>query len=1030
MKKLIIFTLSLLLTFSLTVSATFNDIDKSNEYLKNSVDLISSFGITKGINENEFGVSQNVSREQMSAFLYRFLKKGKSLEGGENTTNFTDLEDSTYFGMISWANTKGIIKGTSLTTFNPKGGITLQDCYTMMVRALRYEEVETISYPYGYIEIAENLELDKGLPASLEYTDYLTRGDVAVILYNAFFAKTGVAETKQIEKLLGEGTPNATYVLQNKTEYPIFCEKYFDVVKAQYQVVATPSFSTDDNKNTSDFGYEAIEFKLDKENSDRTTDIPNSFYWNFENLNLDGAADDYILGNMELYFTVNKDNEIENIYYANCLMNKVEVNDIDFITVSNSTKNSYMISGDVNSAKVLSGEVRFNNIVGYFYNAPYNYVKPNYLNSDSEIQYLQRNEDNIRFITKNVIDADDQTYSFEISDIIQPADLSNNLFPDASATLIETLSQAYFGGLYSATFYDIDGDSRYEYIEYYPYSYAIVDTDDDYSFADDGIKDNVIYVNDAYINKTVKDDDFVIGYFNQEANTIYVAEIVKPIAAKVSDINIAKKTVKINNKTISVVDSWKLFDNYDAFNLFETAKYNIDKVQFNKFASVLNPAIYEAKEAEYYIYDGILVYVDNIKSNASLDNEHIVIITEPKEENWFETGAFNAKTGKREYLAYAWVDGEERYIPVEVDTDITNVFPKVSVESKAVYLDKICNYTVASNGNYTLTPIGGAVDEDGDKLGLSTDVEFVIKDKEDETLQAYGSYSEATFIKDIGKRFKLNDIMVTLTPDTQILIKDYDDEGDYEFRLYNYKTFTDSVIGNIYNVEFVIQEDTTYANRANLVFLYATAIDFDTESKVLGNSDRLILGYDARYDDDYYFDYTVFSPYSGKMEKVSGNKTASKDFDTTLNVGDIAKISNSKIDDKKATTEVLEKYWILDYDEEEDYIEVCKPNDLDNVEKFDVSKAELTYIKNLSYNISENRFYTDGAEGGKSSFATVVNDKTLKCNGNYWKKDKLTKATAEYAEMYIKHDEDLVEYGIVLVYKLTEDQIPVYCDLD
>ncbi|MFX5245348.1 S-layer homology domain-containing protein, partial [Acinetobacter baumannii] len=81
-------------------------------------------GITKGTTETKFGTDELVTRQQMAAFIYRLMKAGRSQEGGVNQTPFTDLEDSTYFYMISWANQTGVIKGVSETRFNPKGNIT------------------------------------------------------------------------------------------------------------------------------------------------------------------------------------------------------------------------------------------------------------------------------------------------------------------------------------------------------------------------------------------------------------------------------------------------------------------------------------------------------------------------------------------------------------------------------------------------------------------------------------------------------------------------------------------------------------------------------------------------------------------------------------------------------------------------------------------------------------------------------------------------------------------------------------------
>ena len=166
--------------------------------LDEAINRLETLGISKGITEDDFGEELNVSREQMAAFIYRFVNKGASLEDAENTTSFSDLKDPTFFGMIAWANNEGIIKGMSDTVFNPAGGITLQDCYTMVVRMFGYEDKKSLlGYPEGYITVAEQIGLSQDINKEA-YTDELTRGDVAIILNNALNKKSHVLDGKRI----------------------------------------------------------------------------------------------------------------------------------------------------------------------------------------------------------------------------------------------------------------------------------------------------------------------------------------------------------------------------------------------------------------------------------------------------------------------------------------------------------------------------------------------------------------------------------------------------------------------------------------------------------------------------------------------------------------------------------------------------------------------------------------------------------------------------------------------------------------
>ena len=188
-KKLTATILSAILLASMLatgICASFADIDAANAPLANAVDFLLESGITKGVIETEFGANQNVTRQQMAAFIYRAKNNGESPEGGDNTTPFTDLDDPTFYAMISWANESGIIKGVSATEFNPKGGIILQDAYTMLVRALGYED--NFAYPDDYISKAAEIGLGKNIDSSL--TSQLSRGEVAIVLHNAFGKKS------------------------------------------------------------------------------------------------------------------------------------------------------------------------------------------------------------------------------------------------------------------------------------------------------------------------------------------------------------------------------------------------------------------------------------------------------------------------------------------------------------------------------------------------------------------------------------------------------------------------------------------------------------------------------------------------------------------------------------------------------------------------------------------------------------------------------------------------------------------------
>ena len=182
-----------------TVSATvisgsaksFEDVAPESQYSE-QIEILSDMGIILGTSENSFSPNANVSREQMALLLYR-LMTGKDNAGRVNTSPFTDLYEPTYNGAISWANANGFILGTTFTTFDPRGGITLQDAIAMVTRALGQTNDKTASgYPWSYIDIGTRIGLTRGLE-KIEYTDTLTRAQTAALLFNALTADYVVA---------------------------------------------------------------------------------------------------------------------------------------------------------------------------------------------------------------------------------------------------------------------------------------------------------------------------------------------------------------------------------------------------------------------------------------------------------------------------------------------------------------------------------------------------------------------------------------------------------------------------------------------------------------------------------------------------------------------------------------------------------------------------------------------------------------------------------------------------------------------
>lgn len=159
-----------------------------------AVDFLAGLEIYKGKSADNQATEDDIERYQMALFVTRlatgYTDDALWASNGTNATTFTDVEGewvAKYMGAIAYAQANGIIEGYGDGTFGPHDGITYQNALTMVCRTLGYKNAD---WPWGYI--TKGIEL--GLTAGIEgvaYTDVLTRGEVAQILYNALFAEDG-----------------------------------------------------------------------------------------------------------------------------------------------------------------------------------------------------------------------------------------------------------------------------------------------------------------------------------------------------------------------------------------------------------------------------------------------------------------------------------------------------------------------------------------------------------------------------------------------------------------------------------------------------------------------------------------------------------------------------------------------------------------------------------------------------------------------------------------------------------------------
>ena len=1063
--------------FSTSAATTkFEDVDADNETLVKAVDLLSYMGVAKGTSETTFGADELVTRQQFALFIYRLMKGGKDAPAGAaNSTKFTDLEDPTYMYAIAWANAEGIVNGKSETTFAPKDGIKLQEAYAMIVRALDWEEENDLVYPFGHIEVAEQegVELDAGLDSKVGYTDTLTRGDMAILLYNAFFAETGVEEVATREREIGSGN-NATWVLEEYTTNPRLCEKAFDVVEVEYQVTATPAFQYGDAEATYDLGYEAaylVKVEDSEVNAD-ATEAPGAVYLTAEELGLaEGALDAYFLGEFTMFVTID-DEEIEKVLFADCNMTKKTVTDLKLGEVSSNKSTSYF---DGTDAKLLSGKlVAEGTEEMYIYNAPYSYAKETYpMGSDAYEKYLTRNTKNLKALGLEMDkDGEDVFYTATVSDIVtepDEAEVEEGIFAVQALELLEGkdgaigFAQVYYDGLYEADLYDVDGDGLYDYIYYKPYALFQVDADEEEYFEDsDFVPGDLsefdlpyIYTNEATVSgKEFADEDVVIGYFSEELETVYVAAVVKPTVDSVKSFKKGTGMVTLaSGEVVDAASAWKMLANFLPAEVEFDADDKLEEVV--EASELFSTDIFDEDEIELYIYDGVVLLNGEVDT-VSKFSENLFIPTDIK---GVKEGPFDPATGNTTYYVYAWVDGVVKYVPVAVDEDIDNPIVDEDGNYDEAYTNTFCTYTV-KDGIYTVTPLEFDLFADGDveSEALSTDVADLDDEKKD--LQVFAADLGTTIEKIAGSRFDIGfERTVDFKSFTKIIIRVYDaEEDEYEFVEYDAASFKKSLHEDVVleNMKAIISNNPDSTTRENLVLLYAETEDLAFAGKADKNGYRVISNYDIGEDaeGEWRFYYEVYDPYTGaKVSDVPSKDSEKKASYLTgaIENGTIVELVEGQVDADEvvATIDEANLVWIAEVDEAEGYFVAVPYNSgltvKDEIDAWVEENADAaitdiygkaipgnfidydkdTVVSVMSYGEYNSSFWKWGqmslsnmsAIAGAKKEVLCYNEKAEDRNGNY-----VTKY-ADYVKAYVSVDADnldddenpVAEFIIVIV---------------
>ena len=202
-KKMLSLCLSLALLLGLSVTASaasFSDVPAGAAYAE-AVNWASEQGYVNGYSDGRFGVSDNVTRAQLSAILYRAA--GSPTASG--TTRFSDVAAGAYYvNAASWAADSGLVNGYADGRFGVGDPVTRQQVAAILWRWAGSPEASADAYTddasiSGYAQTAVDWSRTNNIIAArsdgrFDPATPATRVEIVTALYN-YMGRTSTPST-------------------------------------------------------------------------------------------------------------------------------------------------------------------------------------------------------------------------------------------------------------------------------------------------------------------------------------------------------------------------------------------------------------------------------------------------------------------------------------------------------------------------------------------------------------------------------------------------------------------------------------------------------------------------------------------------------------------------------------------------------------------------------------------------------------------------------------------------------------------
>lgn len=158
-----------------------------------------------GVVDDIFDTSVNMTRSEFAVLVLKALGYDSLVTAGTYDVVFDDVPaNHSAFSYIMYAYKCGLFNGTSSTTFNPDGEVSMNQAITVAVKMLGYEHHAAAmgGWPAGYVSMANKLNLLDGINI-IPQREAAHRSWIYILIYNTLHCDmlihTGIGENIQYE---------------------------------------------------------------------------------------------------------------------------------------------------------------------------------------------------------------------------------------------------------------------------------------------------------------------------------------------------------------------------------------------------------------------------------------------------------------------------------------------------------------------------------------------------------------------------------------------------------------------------------------------------------------------------------------------------------------------------------------------------------------------------------------------------------------------------------------------------------------